>query len=758
MSQASRHTTLINAAIESGILSTVQPLSELCAIPIEGLTTPAMATRNAKQARLNMQRDLALAEIYESLGDRPRNAELAEAIARGIPPSIIETGLQYEAGFLALAETLRTQSVTHTQHHTCFAPSSAPETELRELLAHGICLHLAPETPIDISGLGVALDITRFVSQDGFDAAALADLIDALTAAYETPITLIPCGLSASLMGLGYSYSSDSAEIMGQLIELLTQLVQGHTVTASLVETFAVNTVADRLASTADKGHIQLALWPLAPDSLGDFQPVSEGLAPFNTLIEGVETDTPSLHIMARYGLAKTAPDKLPTVLQSIASASELSQLVGFDPQTLKTKGFSDDAVSRVQSALAEGLPLKAAFSRWVLGDDILRDDLRLTPEAFDADGHALLRALGFARRTVEEAEATLEGRSHRLAANGLSEVGLYTAIDTHALTSIAETLSAANEVPLVLSLSSEQFATLVAEPVRHKLSFWIVPNGAEIDGLTQDRMAHIMALAEDIVVEEAQASAHSVPANYSEEMGTIARTRLPDRRKGYIQKATVGGHKVYLHTGEFDDGSLGEIFIDMHKEGAAFRSLMNNFAIAVSLGLQYGVPLEEYIDAFVFTRFEPAGDVTGNDRITRATSILDYIFRELAVSYLAREDLAELGDVTHDGLGRGIQDGLNEDAQPLPQEATHLISRGFSRGQIPDNIVILNREREERQADAESSEASEDEQSAEARDYLQTPCPHCSSFTVYASDNEGLYECDTCGHSVPQDRIETQH
>src|SRR5665648_21802 len=120
-------------------------------------------------------------------------------------------------------------------------------------------------------------------------------------------------------------------------------------------------------------------------------------------------------------------------------------------------------------------------------------------------------------------------------------------------------------------------------------------------------------------------------------------REKLPNRRKSYTQKATVGGHKVYLHTGEYEDGKLGEIFIDMHKEGAAFRSLMNNFAIAISLGLQYGVPLEEYVEAFTFTRFEPAGLVTGNETIKNATSVLDYIFRELAVSYLGRNDLAHV-------------------------------------------------------------------------------------------------------------------
>ncbi len=139
-------------------------------------------------------------------------------------------------------------------------------------------------------------------------------------------------------------------------------------------------------------------------------------------------------------------------------------------------------------------------------------------------------------------------------------------------------------------------------------------------------------------------------------------REKMPDRRKGYTQKAVVGGHKVYLRTGEYDDGRLGEIFIDMHKEGAALRSFINNFAIAVSLGLQYGVPLEEYVDAFTFTRFEPAGPVQGNDSIKYATSILDYVFRELAVSYMSRFDLAARRSLRvqlrRDGQGRRGRQG----------------------------------------------------------------------------------------------------
>ena len=150
-------------------------------------------------------------------------------------------------------------------------------------------------------------------------------------------------------------------------------------------------------------------------------------------------------------------------------------------------------------------------------------------------------------------------------------------------------------------------------------------------------------------------------------------REKLPERRKGYTQKAIVGGHKVYLRTGEYADGSLGEIFIDMHKEGAGFRAMMNNFAIAVSVGLQYGVPLEEFVEAFTFTRFEPAGMVQGNDSIKNATSILDYIFRELAVSYLDRTDLAHVKPqgASFDDLGRGEEEGKRNIAEVSDQAAS---------------------------------------------------------------------------------------
>src|SRR5690606_19648766 len=203
-----------------------------------------------------------------------------------------------------------------------------------------------------------------------------------------------------------------------------------------------------------------------------------------------------------------------------------------------------------------------------------------------------------------------------------------------------------------------------------------------------------------------------------------------PDRRKGYIQKAAVGGHKVYIHTGEYEDGELGEVFIDMHKEGAAFRSLMNNFAIAISIGLQYGVPLDEFVDAFVFTRFEPSGRVTGNDSIKSATSILDYIFRELGVSYLGRHELANADpdDLNADGLGAGKGE---EAAEPVP--AARFISRGFARGAAPDNLVVLPFGQKREAAPESAPPANE-----------AVACPSCGDFAL--QQRGAGWTCDTCG------------
>ncbi|HMK90236.1 MAG TPA: vitamin B12-dependent ribonucleotide reductase, partial [Methylocystis sp.] len=228
-------------------------------------------------------------------------------------------------------------------------------------------------------------------------------------------------------------------------------------------------------------------------------------------------------------------------------------------------------------------------------------------------------------------------------------------------------------------------------------------------------------------------------------------REKLPDRRKGYTQKAAVGGHKVYLRTGEYADGRLGEIFIDMHKEGAAFRSLMNNFAIAISLGLQYGVPLEEYVDAFTFTRFEPAGPVQGNDAIKNATSILDYVFRELAVSYLGRHDLAHVSpdEIGHDVLGKGEHEGK------APEAA--VVSRGLLRSK--DRLSLVSRGAVALKAQPEEEPltllgwtepaktvqgAAEKRAEARMKGFVGEACPECANFTLVR--NGTCLKCETCG------------
>jgi len=165
-------------------------------------------------------------------------------------------------------------------------------------------------------------------------------------------------------------------------------------------------------------------------------------------------------------------------------------------------------------------------------------------------------------------------------------------------------------------------------------------------------------------------------------------RSKMPDRRKGYIQKITIGNHKIYLHTGEYDDGKVGEIFIDMNKEGELVKALMNNFAIAISLGLQYGVPLDEFVDAFIETKFEPSGEIKGNDRILNASSILDYIFRELAISYLGREDLAHTPSINK-SRNNNITSDNNEDA--FLKLVKGITSKGFIRSNYKDKLVDLS-------------------------------------------------------------------
>jgi len=332
---------------------------------------------------------------------------------------------------------------------------------------------------------------------------------------------------------------------------------------------------------------------------------------------------------------------------------------------TLKGKGFDDDAIARVEAALPSAFELPFAFNKFVLGEEFCKEKLGFADEQLDDFNFSLLRdGLGFSTQQIEEASAhicgrmTLEGApqlkdEHLPVFDCATPCGKY---GTRYIRPLAHVDMMAAAQPffsgaLSKTINLPQTASIadVKEAYRYSWEHMIKAVALYRDGskLSQPLAASFDLGGDASIGEEvAPQQPFQQPLQVAEKIvyRYIAKRRsMPARRSGYTQKAVIGGHKVYLRTGEYDNGQLGEIFIDMHKEGAAFRSLMNNFAIAVSLGLQHGVPLEEYVEAFTFTRFEPNGPVVGHQNIKMATSLLDYIFRELAVSYLGRYDLAHV-------------------------------------------------------------------------------------------------------------------
>jgi len=351
--------------------------------------------------------------------------------------------------------------------------------------------------------------------------------------------------------------------------------------------------------------------------------------------------------------------------------------------------GFTEHEIEAAGLAVSSAGGLRRAFAPAVVGEGFVTDVLGAGPEALADPDFDTLAFAGLAPEEIAEAEAFVFGAGH------LEQAPFLTPDQRAVFRGAGETAVTAR-LAMIVALQ-----TYVGAPPAAALEMRFsagpdeavaLQSAAASAGVRALRLSRALPPADftlDIRPPQAETQQEApVRDRIVERLVEVdrSRRRLPDRRKGYIQKSTVGGHKVYLHTGEYDDGELGEIFIDMHKEGAAFRSLMNNFAIATSIGLQYGVPLDEFVDAFVFTRFDPSGAVTGNDSIRSATSILDYVFRELGVSYLGRADLAQLeaGEIDREGLGAGA----NGEAEPQP--LTRFISRGFSRGATPDNLVFL--------------------------------------------------------------------
>ncbi|MCQ4629952.1 vitamin B12-dependent ribonucleotide reductase [Shinella sp. CPCC 100929] len=379
-----------------------------------------------------------------------------------------------------------------------------------------------------------------------------------------------------------------------------------------------------------------------------------------------------------------------------------LNQAPAVNPGSLKAKGFTDEKIEAVSAGLKAAFDIKFAFNQWTLGADFLKETLKVSDEQLSDMSFNLLEHIGFSKKDIEAANIhvcgamTLEGapflKNEHLAvfdcANPCGKIGKrYLSVESHIRMMAAAQPFISGAISKTINMPNE--ATVEDCKNAYMLSWKLAlkANALYRDGskLSQPLNSSLIEDEDDeddaieaLIAAPAAAQAVTVTEKIVErivERLIRDREKLPNRRQGYTQKAVVGGHKVYLRTGEFGDGRLGEIFIDMHKEGAAFRAMMNNFAIAISLGLQYGVPLEEYVEAFTFTKFEPAGMVQGNDAIKNATSILDYVFRELAVSYLGRHDLAHVdtSDFSNTALGKGIQEGK-----------TNLISTGWTRGHKP--------------------------------------------------------------------------
>ncbi|AQS41314.1 MAG: Vitamin B12-dependent ribonucleotide reductase [Candidatus Tokpelaia hoelldobleri] len=486
-----------------------------------------------------------------------------------------------------------------------------------------------------------------------------------------------------------------------------------------------------------------------------------------------------------------------------------LNQAPAINPASLKARGFTDEKIDTVNTALKSAFDIKFVFNKWTLGEDFCKQVLQLSDEQLNDFSFEMLPALGFSRQDIEAANIhvcgamTLEGAPHLETgdyavfdcANPCGKIGKrYLSVESHIHMMAAAQPFISGAISKTINMPGSATIEDCANAYMLSWKLGLKANALYRDGskLSQPLNAALIADEDDDEAAEifagqpmAARTVHiveKVVERIVEKTGH-ERERLPSRRQGYTQKATIGGHKVYLRTGEFGDGRLGEIFIDMHKEGAAFRAMMNNFAIAVSLGLQYGVPLEEYVDAFTFTKFEPAGIVQGNDAIKNATSIMDYVFRELAVSYLGRHDLAhvDISDFSNTSIGKGVQEGK-----------TNLISTGWTRGFKPralnpvsaeakavpgapatanSNVTLLKpgnapsniqgatalkaeaealfdnapeKQGQEAQPDDEKKRLANRRMQAMMQGYTGDMCLECQNFTMVR--NGTCLKCDTCG------------
>ncbi|MGB0928356.1 MAG: vitamin B12-dependent ribonucleotide reductase [Pikeienuella sp.] len=475
----------------------------------------------------------------------------------------------------------------------------------------------------------------------------------------------------------------------------------------------------------------------------------------------------------------------------------------GVNHVTLAEKGFDNTILAKIEENLATAFDIRFVFNQWTLGVEFCTQALGLTQAQLDDPSFDLLKTIGFAKEEIDAANnfvcgtMTLEGapglaEKHYSVfdcANPCGKIGKrYLSVESHIHMMAAAQSFISGAISKTINMPNDATVEDCKDAYRLSWELGVKANALYRDGSKLSQPLATQLIEDDDEMEDFKeaplAAQTTILAEKIVEKVVIKevaakreRDRLPHRRKSYTQKAVVGGHKVYLHTGEYDDGRLGEIFIDMHKEGAAFRAMMNNFAIAISMGLQYGVPLDEFVEAFTFTRFEPAGMVQGNDNIKNATSILDYIFRELAISYLGRDDLAhvEPEGTRYDEIGRGEAEGVSNfkeagaDALAKVEAIRLAASSGYTRQRMPQDLYLLNGGASmfsETAPVAEATPASVAEtlvepmpqslsaaavpttarQVAEARmkGYEGDPCNECANFTLVR--NGTCMKCDTCG------------
>jgi len=412
-------------------------------------------------------------------------------------------------------------------------------------------------------------------------------------------------------------------------------------------------------------------------------------------------------------------------IVAHAAGHGSIAQAPAINHTALLGHGFGRAEIDKVEAALPSAFDIRFVFNQWTLGEDFCKGTLGIPAERLNDPTFDLLRHLGFTKAQIDAANdhvcgtMTLENAPHLKTehypvfdcANACGKTGKrYLSVDSHIymMAAAQSFISGAISKTINMPNSASIGETLAAYELSHSL-------GIKANALYRDGSKLSQPLASALIEDDEEAEEIMATGSLHEKAIVIAekiiekvivkeivrsnREKLPERRKGYTQKAIVGGHKVYLRTGEYADGQLGEIFIDMHKEGAGFRAMMNNFAIAVSVGLQYGVPLDEFVEAFTFTRFEPAGMVQGNDSVKNATSILDYIFRELAISYLDRTDLAHVPPkgASFDDLGRGDQEGKRNISEVTDQAASRglevlrqISSTGYLRKRLPQELIVL--------------------------------------------------------------------